>query len=373
MLKIYRRHVSACPHTSRNFRQCKCPLWVQGTLGGASVRQSLDLTSWEAAQRLVRDWEASGRIGQVRGSVPTISEAVAKFLEDATARGLSAASIGKYKLLLEKRLLPWVTNAGYRYLKQLGVPEARDFRASWPDAPLSASKKLERLRTFFKFCLESGWIESNPAKRIAMPKVPPKPTIPYTAEELEAIWLACNEVSAKGIYGTGNRQRVTAFVMVLRYTGLRIGDAVALKRSAVRDAKVFLYTQKTGTPVSVPIPHYVEDALSRVPVIGERFFWSGRGKLKSAVTDWQRTLARLFDAAGIVDGHAHRFRDTFAVELLLAGVAIEDVAVLLGHSSKDITEKHYAPWVIARQARLESEVRKTWQTFPRLRVIEGGA
>jgi integrase/recombinase XerD len=35
---------------------------------------------------------------------------------------------------------------------------------------------------------------------------------------------------------------------------------------------------------------------------------------------------------------SHRFRDTFVVELLLAGVPIERVSVLLGHQSVRVTE-----------------------------------
>jgi integrase len=54
------------------------------------------------------------------------------------------------------------------------------------------------------------------------------------------------------------------------------------------------------------------------------------------------------------------FRDTFAIELLLAGVPIDQVSILLGHSSVKITEKHYSPWVKARQMQLETSVRKSW-------------
>jgi integrase len=44
--------------------------------------------------------------------------------------------------------------------------------------------------------------------------------------------------------------------------------------------------------------------------------------------------------------------------LLLKGVSIEIVSKLLGHSSIKVTERHYAPWVKARQEQLETEVRR---------------
>jgi integrase len=68
----------------------------------------------------------------------------------------------------------------------------------------------------------------------------------------------------------------------------------------------------------------------------------------------------VFDRAGISVGHAHRFRDTFAVGLLQAGVPMERVSVLLGHSSIKVTVRYYSPWVRARQEQLEAEVRRSW-------------
>jgi integrase len=94
--------------------------------------------------------------------------------------------------------------------------------------------------------------------------------------------------------------------------------------------------------------------------VSERFFfWSGGSKLQSATGDWHLALKGVFKQAGIPDGHAHRFRDTFAVGLLQAGVPIDRVSVLLGHSSIKVTEKHYSPWVRARQEQLEADVRRT--------------
>jgi integrase len=48
------------------------------------------------------------------------------------------------------------------------------------------------------------------------------------------------------------------------------------------------------------------------------------------------------------------------VSLLLQGVSLESVSKPLGHTSIKVTERHYAPWVKARQDLLESDVRRTW-------------
>jgi integrase len=48
--------------------------------------------------------------------------------------------------------------------------------------------------------------------------------------------------------------------------------------------------------------------------------------------------------AGVLDAHPHRFRDTFAVDLLARGASPYDVAKLLGDTVGTV-EKHYAPFV----------------------------
>jgi hypothetical protein len=60
----------------------------------------------------------------------------------------------------------------------------------------------------------------------------------------------------------------------------------------------------------------------------------------------------------------YRFRDKFAVELLLAGVPVERVSILLGPRSIRITEKHYAPWVRAPRKQAEGDVRRAWAQDP---------
>jgi integrase/recombinase XerD len=225
------------------------------------------------------------------------------------------------------------------------------------------------MRAFFCFVVSNGWSLENPASRMRPPTVSTAPTLPFTKDEVARIVEACEIQGGKSrgpIYDKSeSTRRLRAFVLALRYTGMRIGDVTALERMRVQDGKLFLYTQKTGTPVYLPLPEFALEALEQVPVISERyFFWSGNGKLKSAVADWQRILAKVYKTAGVPDAHAHRFRDTFAVELLLSGVPLERVSVLLGHSSVRVTERHYAPWVRQRQEQMEADVKRAWKVDP---------
>ena len=134
-----------------------------------------------------------------------------------------------------------------------------------------------------------------------------------------------------------------------------------MRRDRIADGKLLVRRAKTKTVVHLPLPKIVLEALDVLPVqSGDYFFWSGNGLIKSSVADWQRTLRKLFSIAGIKEAHAHRFRDSFSVELLSRGVSIEIVSVLLGHSSIRITEKHYSPWVKTRQDALEEAVKEMW-------------
>jgi integrase len=161
-----------------------------------------------------------------------------------------------------------------------------------------------------------------------------------------------------------------AFILLLRYSGLRIGDAVQCTVEDLQDTKLYLYTQKTGEPVCCPLRAELVRLLRSVPRLGDRhFFWTGRSKLHTGIGIWQRSLKRLFALAGIENGHAHRFRDTFAVELFLKGFSIEKVAVLLGHSDIKVTQRHYNPWVGARQEQLEAAVKRANAFDPILESI----
>ena len=229
MLTIYRRHREDCRHKSegRKYRRCRCPIWVDGFIGQQEIRKATGLRDWEKAQNLVRDWEAEGQLRVETEELPvTICDAKEEFLRDAEARNLREKTIYKYRLLF-RQMEAFAEAEGVRFLNELDARFLRKFRSTWKDGNLAALKKLERLRTFLRFALGNKWITENPAAEIKNPRVHARPTLPFTHEEMIRILKACDDsYEESGKTGKANMLRIRPLVLVLRYSGMRIGDAV---------------------------------------------------------------------------------------------------------------------------------------------------
>jgi len=189
MLTIYRRHSRKCAHRSKGgeWRKCNCPINLEGQLGTKYVRESLGIRSWEAAQVKVRDLEAQSLFPEEVETAPvTVEQAIAMFLRDAKARQISDVWYGKLRYTLETQLAQFATNHGLHYIPEIGLEHLREFRAGWKDSPISAVKRLERIRSFFRFCQASGWISTNPAGAVKAPKVTAPPTLPFDRQEFRS-------------------------------------------------------------------------------------------------------------------------------------------------------------------------------------------
>lgn len=364
MLTIYRRHRKNCKQRAkgRKYRHCQCPIWVDGVLGGEEIRESLKLRAWQRAQEVIREWEAENRRTHQEKQQITIKEAHKKFIADAEARRLNSSTLYKYRLLF-RQLDAFSETYKLQFLVQLDLDTLATFRATWTEGPRTSLKKLERLRAFMRFAEKRKWIDDNPATELKAPKVLNKPTMPFTGEEMIRTLTALEPYGKNA--GIRNAQRLRAFVLLLRYSGLRIGDATSLAVNRIRENKLLLHTEKTGVPVYCVLPDMVIKALDAAPHSSARyFFWTGKSTVRSAKGKWQRRLQRLFKLAKVPNGHAHRLRDTFAVELLLSGVPLDRVSILLGHSSIRITERHYAPWTRSRQEQIEADLKAAWSNDP---------
>ena len=117
-LTIFRRHLKKCPQRDRYFRRCNCPIHIEGTLGTEEVRRGLNLTSWEAAQNLIAEWNRAGKVGGDRVEPVTVKEAVELYLADVAAR-VRPSTVRLHRVLLKDSLLPWCESEGLKIMNRL--------------------------------------------------------------------------------------------------------------------------------------------------------------------------------------------------------------------------------------------------------------
>jgi integrase len=131
-------------------------------------------------------------------------------------------------------------------LSQLSTKELIEYRASWQYAPLTALKKFERLRSFFRFCHGASWMRDNPMAAMKPPKADTPPTLPFTSDEVDRVIEAAQNYTISGSYGLANPIRVVAYIYLLRYSGLRISDATMLRKDRVTaDGRLLLHERIT--------------------------------------------------------------------------------------------------------------------------------
>jgi integrase/recombinase XerD len=414
MLNAQRRHQPPCkrPMFDKGYTKCACPIVIRGTLNGKFVSLSTarylppgQSRNLEAARDLALLWERSGRPVRPEAYAPppdpaaapepplrpTVEMAVAAFMADARDRGNCEATQYKKRVVFESGetgLKRFCAKKGFRFLAELDLNAIREWRGTWNVESLSRHKRQGQVIGFLWFCERAGWFPRNFASDITrgLGRIQVKATQTgyFGPDEYRTIIDATYLYSDRPSVDKHNSlvvggDRIRALTEVMRWSGLRIRDAVTLEKNRLaRDANtgmwsVMVYQKKTGDPVYCPIPPDVAEMLLNVPASQKGntnetyFFWTGQGHAKTIVTNWQRSYGKLFKLANLKepDGmlkrcHPHMFRDTFAVESLLSGMRLEEVSMILGHSSVKITERHYMPWVRARQKSLNQAVLDSW-------------
>lgn len=284
----------------------------------------------------------------------TVPGACAAYLRDLEARNIRKSTRANYRTLF-RQLQAFASESGIGAIRDIDRASMCRWREQWECAHSTQSRRLKMLKAFFSHARTVGWIPESPLQGIRGPKPDSKPTMPLSIDEVRALLRAAER-----------NPKEQALLLLLRYSGLSIGDATLLRRDAVQtNGDLVLRRAKSGELVTVSLPDEVVAALDAVQTNGsQHYFWTGRSKPETPPKYWRQRLMQIAEAAGVTGFHPHRLRDTFAVELLLAGVLIQDVSTLLGHSSVTTTERSYAPWNLARRERLGRIVRKVHQRDP---------
>jgi site-specific recombinase XerD len=354
MLNLQRRHTPRCPDREHglNYLSCKgkCPFRVSGTLpNGERFRETLKTRDLARAAKRLAELENGDREEKPKGKL--LTEAIEGYLSNIeVARGTRE----NYQRVLS-HLVKVSTAAGVNTLESVSVDLIHEYRRSREISLLTWTKELAALRSFMTHCRDCGWIHANPARVVKMPKARLPQPDPYSVFEMQAMLDACDTFGQRNY----ERRRAKAMILLLRHTALRIGDIALMERDRIKNGLVQLRTEKNDKDVSLPLPAHVLLALSELPrpdgatSESKYLFWSGNGSRETMKRSADRTLRKVFKKSGVESAHAHRFRHTFVVDRLLAGLSFQEISEIVGSSDR-ILQKHYAPWDGKRQERIQN-------------------
>jgi len=254
-------------------------------------------------------------------------------------------------------------------LSQINRPVIEDFKA-WHLARVIVKKNSRGgrgvvldaaiLHRIFGFAIECELMTKNPVRLEGRPgDNPERGAQPFKAAELTKLRLASGE-------------DLLTFLL-LRWTGMRGSDAVGLRWEEIdwETREINRLTVKRRKRVLLPIHQELFFALEverdrRAPQPEDRVLVNpSTGEPLTRPRLYQRMVA-VGRRGGVLESHPHRFRDTFAVDLLSRGASPYDVAKLLGDTVETV-EKHYAPFV----RELRERARRIMETGEGLEQITG--
>jgi integrase len=218
-------------------------------------------------------------------------------------------------------------------------------------APATAAKVTQKLSAVFALAVDDGAIKTNPCDGIKRPsQASQREGRALTAVELQKVLDAAESVDPA----------MAGVVWVMARAGLRIGEAVGLKRGDI-DGDM-LHVRRSMSRREGPRRVKGRDGGSSIPMsrdLSERLrshiasqsvasldgwlFTSARGR-PLRYDNWRtRVWSRIVDAAGIGEVHPHDLRHTVATNLFLVdGWAVPQVQAYLGHADPKVTLRVYS-------------------------------
>lgn len=276
---------------------------------------------------------------------------VEKFLEAKYAEeGLSENSILAYSRDLEKlsdksdKTLLEITQQElekyFVYLEKLGHSQS------------TRARHLSSIKQFFKFCIEEGYLSTDPSSQLSGPKSPKQLPKTLTLEEVDAL------LNVAKTHGKTNfeKARNRCLMELLYASGMRISELMSLPVATVRGKPQMILIKGKGSkerlvPLSPPAIDALDDWLKvrdenenlsiKEGSQKSNFLFPSNSKNGYLTRNWFFNKIKSWAVvAGVKSERVspHTIRHAFATHLLSNGADLRVIQTLLGHSDITTTE-----------------------------------
>jgi site-specific recombinase XerD len=265
----------------------------------------------------------------------TIKNLLPEFIKHLEEKGRSPSTILAYRADLEQlvdylknknKVLPSHVYAG-------DIEAFRDSLLSQKYTPKSVSRKLNAVKTFFRWKVDQKHTKSDVSRDVAHPKI--EPSMPKFLTPME--YRALRDV-------VRDDTRIAAIVELILQTGVRISEVANLKLPNITKVEAKIESYATQPERTVPINKRAKEVLDeyikvRPKANSPHVFVSKNGK-PLAVRNIRAAIDRYFHRAEIPGYSVNDLRTTFIVENLKGEVDLVMLSQVVGHKRLSTTERY---------------------------------
>lgn len=197
----------------------------------------------------------------------------------------------------------------------------------------SVSRKLNSIRTFFRFLREEKVIEQDPSAEIAPPHYDLKKPRILSRTEYGALRDAAR-----------TDPRISAIIEILLQTGVRIGELTRIELKHLKGETVLIVPYESHEDREVPLNQSaqkaIEDYLKNRPRTRCKNLFVTKSGRPLLVRNVRSIIMRYFQMAGIREARVNDLRHTFIAHQLLNGTPVVILQKIVGHKRISTTEKY---------------------------------
>ena len=265
----------------------------------------------------------------------TIKSLVPKFISSLSDKGRSPSTILAYRSDLEQ-LIEFLTKnsiATPDQIKSEDLDTFRDTLLAQKFTPKSVSRKLNAVKTFFRWMVETNYVTVDLSKSVTHPKV--ESSMPKFLTPLE--YRALRDV-------VKSDSRISAMIELILQSGLRISEVANMKTHDLTDETLKIEGYATQPERTIPLNKPAKEALDkymieRPKVESEYVFISKTGK-PLAVRNIRASVDRFIQKAELPKYSVNDLRTTFIIENIKNGVDLILISQVSGHKRLSTTERY---------------------------------
>ena len=268
------------------------------------------------------------RVAQREDSVKTSADILKMFLDAKCVEGRTGKTLERYEYILnhffEHENVSACEVTSYHIRDYFMKEKTRGIS----DATIGGYRYV--LSSFYGWLFNEGLIGKNPCRNVGTIKQEKKVRKAFSQVEIQKMLDACKT------------KRDKAIIMFLLTTGCRVSEVCALNVADVdlrtKECIVYGKGRKERTVYFDDVTAWMlSDYLESYNPWKSAPLFGGKGATRLMCNGLRSMLKRIETASGVENIHPHRFRRTFATNMINKGMPIQEVAALMGHDKIDTT------------------------------------